>query len=258
MSRRNRFADPWAAVTGIVLGGLAFAAVPGDPTAAVVGIGVAAVGYGAKVGGSALISRTKQQPAIEPLAGPRPKRGSPAEVWFGRAEKATRKMDSLVASADGTYLKDQLDSVALQTSGTLETIGRLSRQVAAVEQGLDEIPLARLRAQQERLQAQAAQGLVDGSSIETSNSLHSVNEQLESFQRLHEARDGLIARMESATVGLESINSHIAELIAMSATSVAVQDTGAVDAVNQELSDIRAGLEESESYTRQVLGRDIM
>lgn len=257
MSRPNRFADAWAAVIGVVLGGMAFAAVPGEPAALAVGVGVAVLGYGAKVGGSALVARTKQEPTVEPLSGPKPKRGSPAEVWFGRAEKATRKMESLIASAGDSYLKDQLDSVALQTSGTVETIGRLSRQVAAVEQGLDRIPLANLAAQRERLQADVGQGLVDESSIETSNSLRSVNEQLESFQRLHEARDGLLARMESATVGLESVNSHIAELIAMSATSVAVQDVGALETVNQELSDIRAGLEESESYTREVLRRDV-
>ncbi len=260
MSRRNRFADAWAAVSGVVLGALAFAAVPGEPAALVVGVGVGVVAYGAKVGGSALIARTKPDSTMAPIEGPRPKRGSPAEVWLGRAQNANRKMDSLIASASDSYLKDQLDSVAIQTSGTLETIGRLSRQVAAVEQGLDRIPLTRLTEQQSRLQVEANRGLIDESSIETSNSLRSVNEQLDSFQRLRAARDGLVARMESATVGLESINSHIAELIAMSATSVSVQDLsgeGTIEALNQELSDIRAGLEESESYTREVLGRDL-
>ncbi|PRZ43613.1 hypothetical protein CLV47_102304 [Antricoccus suffuscus] len=259
MSRRNRFADGWAALSGVVLGGLAFAAIPGEPVAAIVGVGVAAVAYGAKVGGSALVDRNKPD-SMAPLEGPLPKRGSPAEVWLGRAQNATRKRDALIASASDSYLKDQLDSVAIQTSGTLETIGRLSRQVAALEQGLDRIPLARLTEQQSRLQAEANRGLTDESSIETSNSLRSVNEQLQSFQRLHAARDGLVARMESATVGLESLNSHIAELIAMSATSVTVQNLsgeGTIEALNQELSDIRAGLEESETYTREVLGRDL-
>ena len=244
---------------GLAAGGLSFAAMPGGTTAAIIGVGLGAVVYGTKVGASALVGRTQGSESSTQLEGPRPKRGSAAEVWVGRSEKAMRTMNSLIEGATDSLMKGQLDSVGVQASGTLETIARLSHQVAAVEVGLDRIPLSRLTDQQARLQAEASRGLIDESSIETSKSLHSVNEQLDSFDRLRTAREALLSRMESATLGLESINSHIVELIAMSATSVTVEDLGGdgvIGSLNQELADIRAGLAESEAYTREVLRGD--
>lgn len=253
MGLRERLKDPWGAVLGAVAGGLAWAVIPGVAVAVPIGLGVAAVVYGAKVASGALVGRTERDPIVEGL---RPKRGSAAEVWIGRSERAETNLEHLVGSCSPGPLKDQLTDIGQQAAGTITTIRRLGSQVAAVEQGLDRIPIAQIEAEHDRLY-QAVRVESSAEVIEeTTKALSSVKDQMDSYQRLQKARQALVARMESAALGLEGINTRTAELLAMSATSVAVDNfsgDGLLGELNSDLDALRAGLAESEAYTKRVL-----
>lgn len=252
MSLSDRLKDPWGGLMGFIAGGLAWAVIPGAAVAIPVGLAVAGVVYGAKVASGALVARTEE--SVE--TGPRPKRGSPAEIWVNRSERAGENLDQLVGSCPSGPLKDQLASVDQQAQGTIDTIRRLASQVAAVEQGLDRIPITQIQSEQRRLQAAVHNS--DNAEVTQENvkALESVRSQAESWDRLGKARNALLARMESAALGLEGINTRTAELLAMSATSATVEGWGGdgmLGELNDELDALRVGLAASEEYTRRVL-----
>ena len=153
--------------------------------------------------------------------GKKPKRGSPAEVWSGRGEKALRAMDELVASCQQPVIREQVESTALGASDARFVIAQLSSQTAAVEQALDVV------------EARSA-----------------------AYDRLVEQRAGLLARLEATVRGLESLNGEIAEVIAIGRTSQVTPDWGGeqrVAELREELAGLREGLAESQRYSEQVL-----
>ena len=74
-------------------------------------------------------------------------------------------------------------------------------------------------------------------------------------QRLHDAREMLLARMQAAVLGLEALVARMAELLALHATS----DGGAsltaakVAELTSDLEGMRDGLAEAERLSRSTL-----
>jgi hypothetical protein len=79
-----------------------------------------------------------------------------------------------------------------------------------------------------------------------------VRSQREVLERLAAARGGVLARLESGTLGLESLVAQLVELEAMAAAGPA-GDLGAVDQLGDELEGIRQGLAETEEVSRRAL-----
>ena len=88
--------------------------------------------------------------------------------------------------------------------------------------------------------------------MQLDRSLASVRAQQEIHNRLVAARDGVLARLESGTLGLESLVARVIELSAMAVGGPA-GELGAVDQLGDELEGIRQGLAETEEVSRQAL-----
>jgi hypothetical protein len=134
------------------------------------------------------------------------------------------------------------------TVGTLE---RLAGQAGAAGRALARIDDRFLAGEAERLEAARAAATHE-IAAELDRSLASVRVQREVYGRLVAARNGVLARLESGTLGLESLVARVVELSAM-ATGGPVSETGAVDQLSDELEGIRQGLAETEEVSRQAL-----
>lgn len=253
MGKRDSLVDPWGGIVAGVAGGLAWAvAAPVGVVALPIGLGVAAVVYGAKVAASALTART--HPPRGPGELPHPERGSAAEVWQNRALLAIKDLHDLSSTApDAPRALRSVDEGASQTEAQVR---RLAGQATAVTRALYRIATPRLAEERARLQAE-----VEGSASaelreEHRRSLRSVEEQLAVAERLTSARDTLLARLQSTALGLEGLVARATEVLALSASAGAgeMADTG-IAGLAAELEGLRAGLEETEELSRQVLDR---
>jgi hypothetical protein len=250
---RQELLDPWGGVIAGVAGGLAWAVAPLGAAALPVGLGVAAIVYGVKVGAGLLTGeRGRSTPEPDPRLRP-PRRGSIAEQWLQRAEQADRSLADLVRSPGSAEAKQQLVPVRDGAAEALVTMRRLAGQVTAVEDATDRIQPARLEAERDRLTAAVAGASSDRVRAERQRSLDSVNEQTQVVQRLAGARDELLARMQATALTLEGLVARTAEVLAMSVS-------GGVDASADRLADLaadldglRSGLAEAEAVSRRVL-----
>lgn len=253
MSRlRRELLDPWGGVVAGVAGGLAWAVVPLGAVALPIGLGVAAVVYGVKVGAGLLTSRDEPAPAPDPPRPPRP--GSVAEQWLRRAGQADRSLADLAASPGSPEVRGQLAPVRDGAAEALGTVHRLAGQVAAVEDAADRIQPGRLAVERDRL----AEGLLAAPServrAERQRSLDSVTEQLAVAARLAEARDALLARMQATTLGLEGLVARTAEVLAMSVSGGVDLSADRLAGLSDDLDGLRAGLAEADAVSRRVLG----
>jgi len=108
-----------------------------------------------------------------------------------------------------------------------------------------------LAAEAQRLRAGRGRAAGDVAA-EIDRSLASVRAQQEVLGRLAAARDSVLARLESGTLGLESLVARVVELSAMAASGPA-GDLGSVQGLTDELEGIRQGLAETEEVFRRAL-----
>jgi hypothetical protein len=133
----------------------------------------------------------------------------------------------------------------------VEALERLAGQATAVGQAIAHLDGRFLAAEAERLRADRARASGEVAS-ELDRSLASVRAQREVLGRLATARDNVLARLESGTLGLESLVARLVELEAMAAAGPA-DDLGAVDQLSDELEGIRQGVAETEEVSRRAL-----
>jgi hypothetical protein len=89
---------------------------------------------------------------------------------------------------------------------------------------------------------------------EVERSARSVRDRIEVRDRLRGARDTLLARMQSVTLGLEGLVARLAEVLAMAATTGGTDDAARdLAGIAAELDGLRSGLAESEAVSRRVL-----
>lgn len=252
---RNNFLDPGAGALGGIAAIGSFLLIPGLAAAIPAALGIGALVYGGKVAVSALRDGTDQD-AVPAVSGPQPKRGSPAEVWSGRADKALRNMRSLVDSCDQPVIKEQVDTVALQAADAQFVVRQLASQTAAIDDALDHVGRG-ARDERPHLESAVADHTAPAEVVdESQRSLEAIDQQAATHDRLIAQRAGLLARLESTVRGLESLNSEIAEIIAIGRTAGAVADWGGEQRVadlREEVAGLRAGLEESQRYSNEIL-----
>jgi len=253
---KEQLTDPWGFIAGGLTGGLAAAvaaALGTVPLAAGVGIGIAAVVYGVKVGVGALTDRDS---APAPSELPMPARGSPADGWLRRAEHAVRTLHEQTESPRDPTTRAQIGDVDDQAAETLTDLRRLAAQVAAVESAAGRIDIARLRTEQQRLAASVAAAQDPALRAERERAVRSVSEQLEVYGRLLIARDTLVARMQTTAIGLEGLIARLAEVLALAATAGGVDTTAQrIADLSGDLDGMQAGLRETEALSRRVLAQ---
>ncbi len=254
---REELLDPWGGLVAGVAGGLAWAVVPVGAAALPLGLGVAAIVYGVKVGVSLLTHRAGEdadrEPALADVPLRRPRRGSPAEQWLTRAEHAERSLADLAAAPGSGMARAQLGPVREGAAEAVGTLRRLAGQVAAVEDALDRVQVGRLEAERHRLADGVAAAGGERLRAERQRSLDSVTEQLAVAARLADARDTLLARMQATVFTVEGLVARTAEVLAMSATGGLDLTEDRLAQLSGDLDGLRAGLAEADEVSRRVL-----
>jgi hypothetical protein len=251
---RDELVDPWGGIVAGVAGGLAWAVASASTAAVPLGIGVAAAVYGAKVC-AGVLARRKDRPRrpAGPVPLPAPRRGSPAEQWLHRAQGAVRSLTELVDSPTSMVDGGPLAPVRDEAADTVETMRRFAGQVTAVENALGRVPTGRLEAEHTRLAEAVRYARTEDLRSERKRALDSVEQQLAVAGRLSDARDTILARMQSTALGLEGLVARTAELLALGASAGMDTTSDRIAELTSELDGLRAGLAEAEEVSRRVL-----
>jgi hypothetical protein len=254
--------EPWGLVAAGLLGGLGGAVTAALAPVALLGlpVGVAIAGavYGVRVGLGALTDRTLNPPAPRPdprlAALPTPPRGSVAAKWLRRAEMAVDNLHRQTESPGDPTVRAQIEDVDDHAAGVLTDLRRFAGQATLIEQSLGAIDGAGLSRELSTLQ-RSLQGLPPGPlRDERERAVRAVADQLDVGRRLAEARDMLLARMQSAVLGLEGLVARMAELLALHATTAGASlSSGRVAELTNDLEGMRAGLAEAEELSRTTL-----
>jgi hypothetical protein len=252
---RDELLDPWGGVVAGVAGGLTWAVASASAAAVPLGIGVAAAVYVAKIGATALADRGRRGSGRDPAALPAPRRGSPAAQWLDRAQAAARSLAELVDRPGPADEQGRLEAVRDGAQDAVETMRRFAGQVAAVESALARVPTARLDAERARLTEALRHSRTADLRAERQRALDSVRQQLEVAARLADARDTVLARMQSTALGLEGLVARTAELVALGASAGVDFTADRIAQLGSDLDGLRAGLAEAEEVSRRVLDR---
>jgi hypothetical protein len=259
VSLSDELRDPWGYIVAGTSGGMAWALLAGattiaGPAAIAVGAGVGAAVLGVKAVTGAVVNRgPRRRPADVPEP-QRPPRGTVAARWFEQAEAAVHALDEMARTASAGPTGDAVRSAAEDADDTLLALGRVGVQVTAVERALARVDSPGLDAEAARLDEAARRAPSYELRQEVERSAAAVRDRVDVRDRLRGARDTLIARMQSTTLGLEGLVARLAEVLAMAETTGG-SDTSARDIgdIAVELDGLRAGLAESEAVSRRVL-----
>lgn len=251
MGLSDELRDPWGFVAGGVSGGMAWALL-GGPVGIAVGVGVGAVVLGTKAVTGVLLNKDKKRPQSQEL--PRPPRGSAAARWLGRAEDAVQSLEEMARTTDTGPTALAVRGAAEEAGDTLAELTRVAGQVTAVERALGRVDVQGLDLEAARLDDAARRAPTPQLQAEVQRSATAVRDRLEVRNRLVEARETLLARMQAVALGLEGLGARLAEVLAMTATTGGV-DTSADDIADLalELEGLRAGLVETEALSRKAL-----
>ncbi len=261
MGLKEQLTEPWGIVTAGLLGGLGGAVTAALAPAAVVGlpVGLAIAGavYGIKVGVGVLTERGGA-PLSRTVELPEPRRGGPADTWLRRARAAVSTLHLQTESPADPTLRTHIADVDDQAAAALADLARFAGQVTLIEQTAGRINVARLQREQAAIR-DALQGLPRGPLREERNrALQAVHDQLDVARRLDHARETLLAKMQSAVLGLEGLVARMAELLALHATTEGASLTAArVAELTSDLEGMRAGLAEAEQVSRNALAPPI-
>jgi hypothetical protein len=242
---KEELTEPWGLFLGAAAAGAAWAV--GLPLAAVGAVG--AVVWATKAVTAALDRRRPAQ-----LVG---RRTLPVDArstegyWLERSDQAAAGFAELAGSMSTGPLAERVAMMQPEVADTARALHRLAGQATAAGRALARIDGTALAADADRLRAARATASGD-IAVQLDRSLASVRAQQEIHHRLVAARDGVLARLESGTLGLESLVARVIELSAMAVGGPA-GELGAVDQLGDELEGIRQGLAETEEVSRQAL-----
>jgi len=254
---RQELTEPWGLVTAGIVGGLGWAVVGAvgiaAPPAVAVGAGIGAVVYGVKVVAATLAHR--QPRGAYPAGLARPPQGSPADVWLRRSERTVRILHEQSESSREVSVRQQVGDIDDEAATVLDALRRLAAQVTSVEGALHRIDIPALQTERRRLAAARSEPSAELMRAEQERSLAAIEEQLGVAARLSDARNVLLAKMESTSIGLEGLVARLAEVLALSATAGGVDTVhGQISDLTSELDGLRTGLAETEAISRQALG----
>jgi hypothetical protein len=253
VSVREELSDPWGWVTAGVAGGLGWAilAGPAAAVAAPVGLAIGAAVLGTKVVLGSAGSRRRQRRRIanesaRPDTLPLPPPGSPAASLIARGDAAVRRISSLADAPGDPWLRTQVADVDDESAQAMVALREVAGRVTLVEQSMAGSDVRRLDAESARLSAAVAAAADPRVKAETERALAAVGQQREVGVRLGTLRDTLLARMETAVLGLEGLAARMGEVVALGATAIE-HDRAAelVTTLTGELESMRAGLDEA-------------
>jgi hypothetical protein len=245
--------DPWGLLVAATGGGLTWAIAGNEPIAIPAAIGVAAIALAVKSVTGALMGDKK--PAGGELLPVR--QGSPEEAWFGRAQNAARSLRDVAAGARPGPIAERLDQVVKESAGTIDDLRRLAGQASAVTAAMWRVDVPTLQRELKALQRSRNNAASPKIQLEIDRAILGMQGQLDVHERLYDVASSLLARMQSGTVGLESLVARVAELVAIAdASPSAVTGVAELDELASELEALRLGLAETEELSRRALGEE--
>jgi hypothetical protein len=261
VSVRDELSDPWGWVTAGVVGGLGWAVLAGSAGAAAVaapvGIAIGAAVLGTKVvlGSRRGPRRAIEEPGSRPDALPLPPPGSPAASLIVRADAAVARISALAEAPGDPWLRSQVADVDDESAEAVASLREVAGRVTLVEQSMEGSDVRRLDAEAARLSAAAASAGDPRVKAETERALAAVAAQREVGVRLGTLRETLLARMETAVLGLEGLAARMGEVVALGATAIE-HDKAAelVGTLTGELESMRAGLDEARDLAERQPG----
>jgi hypothetical protein len=243
---KDDLADPWGLLLGATAGGTAWAV--GLP--ALLGAGVGAAVWLTKAVVDRL-ERGRSRAARPERRGLPVERLAPEGRWLERAQRAAEAFSQLGGGMSAGPLAERVAMMSPKVHDTVAALERLAGQATAVGQAIARLDGRFLASEAERLRAGRARASGDVAA-ELDRSLASLQAQRDVLGRLAVARDSVLARLESGTLGLESLVARLVELEAMAAGGP-TGDLGTVEQLSDELEGIRQGLAETEEVSRRAL-----
>ncbi len=252
MGVRDELRDPWGWLVAGVTGGVGWAALAGASAAALpVGVAIGAAVLGAKVAIGAA-TRSKEPAKLEyadrtrPDELPLPPPNSPAARLLMRGDAAVQRIAALTEAPGDPWLRNQVADVDDESAQALDALREVGGRVTLVEQSMAGSDVRRLDAETARLTGSAAAATDERLRAETERALTAVSQQREVALRLVTLRDTLLARMETAVLGLEGLAARMGEVVALGATAIE-HDKAAelVGSLTTELETMRSGLDDA-------------
>lgn len=247
MGLRDEVRDPWTYVLGGLAGGVAWAL--GLP-----GIGILAAA-GAVAGTRAVVAAAltpKYLPSHAPAPLPTTS-DTPESDWLTRAERAVASFNRLASSIPDQILSERTRSMGDQAKQTLDGIRRLSGQASTTRGMAAELDPERLAADSKALERRRDAETDPEVRAELTRSLESLQDQRSIARRLSQSLSQILARIESGTLGLESLVAQLAEILALSDASAQASGADQLESIADELEGLRSGLAETERLSRRAL-----
>jgi hypothetical protein len=243
---KQELTEPWGLLLGATAAGVAWAV--GLPVRAAGAVG--AVVWVTKAATSAW--GRQPRPGRRQRKGALPVDAHTAEgVWLQRANRAAAGFAELIGSMSTGPLAARVEMMQPEVADTVQALHRLAGQATAAGRALARIDDAGLNAEAEQLHATRATASGD-MAAELDRSLAAIRAHQEVHDRLVATRNAILTRLQSGTLGLESLVARVVELSAL-AVSGPAGELGAVDQLADELEGIRQGLAETEEVSRQAL-----
>ncbi len=247
---RDEILDPWGWLLALIAGGLAWAL--GVPVVAALGIVVLVLGTKVAIGATA-----GRRPAAltsgTPDSLPRPPRNSPAAGLVSRAEAALARMNGLASVPSDPWLRSEVGRMDDGAGDVVAAMRDLAGRVTLAEQLLASANANQLLADRAALVTQIGQTTDPLLEQERRRVLAAVDDQLAGLNRLGGLRDQLLARMQTATIGMETIATRMGEIVTLG--SVALEHDRATEVIggaSNELEALRTGLAEAQQLAREV------
>jgi hypothetical protein len=253
MALRDQLRDPWTYILAGMAGGVAWAV--GIPVAAAVGV-AGVVGAAKTVVGAALGVGGERTREPEPAGGRLlpVTQGSPESGWLDRSTAAVGSFDRLAGSLPAGPLGERARTMGAQAHATVSDLARLAGQTSAVTAAAAHLDPQGLAAESDRLREQLVVEDNPRIKVDLERSLAAVRDQAAISARLTEAREQLLARLGSGTLGLERLVAQLAEVTALADPSTGIDGSAArIDELTGQLEGLRAGLAETEALSERAL-----
>ena len=254
MSAGDELKDPWGWLVAGVTGGLGWAvlATALGPVAIPIGVGIGAVVLGTKVAVGSRKSHPRRESTQAQL--PKPPRGSVQAALLARAESAQRRIRTLAETPGDDWLTAQIGNVDDEVGVVVEDrLADLAGRVTVADNSLQSARPDALAAEYAAAQAAVAGENDPALRVERQRTVDALASQMEAVNRLVRLRDTLLARMQTAVVGLEGLSARMGELVALGSDPVAHDRSSEVlQVVTSDLDTVRDGLTEAEALSREL------
>jgi hypothetical protein len=245
---RNELLDPWGWLVALVAGGLAWTM--GVP--AVLAVVVTAVVFGTKVAVGAVLGRPAAAlPGRNSDALPAPPRNSQAASLVARAADARTRMAGLAQLPGDPWLRSEVGRMDDGADDVVVSMRDLAGRVTLADQLLRSANGEALMADRAALVAQLEQTSDATLVAERQRTLAALDEQLTGLNRLVGLRDQLLARMQTAALGMETIATRMGEVVTLG-TAAMEQDraTEIIGDASSDLEALRTGLAQAQQLAR--------